>query len=116
MRAPHGTSAGSESRGPPRSLIPCATASIFWVVVTCSEKPSPFSRSLPSAPSSLLIERRASPARSRYDGSGSILSVVTAGNRQIPRVWPLVSAAWLGPAILAAFQAYVQARLAHEPP
>jgi two-component system, LytTR family, sensor kinase len=38
------------------------------------------------------------------------------GTHRRPRVWPLVSAAWLGPAILAAFQAYVQARLAHEPP
>jgi len=41
---------------------------------------------------------------------------MTARIRQAPRVWPLVSAAWLGPAILAADQAYVQARLANEPP
>jgi len=41
---------------------------------------------------------------------------MSAGNRQLPRVWPLVSAAWLGPAILAAFQAYAQSRLANEPP
>ena len=35
---------------------------------------------------------------------------MTAGRRRTP-VWLLVSAAWLGPAILAAFQAFVQGRL-----
>jgi two-component system, LytTR family, sensor kinase len=33
-----------------------------------------------------------------------------------PPVWALVSAAWLGPAILAAFQAYVQGRLGNRAP
>jgi len=31
--------------------------------------------------------------------------------RRLPPVWVFVSAAWLGPAVLAAFQAYVQGRL-----
>lgn len=33
-----------------------------------------------------------------------------------PPVWALVSAAWLGPAILAALEAYVQGRLGNRPP
>ena len=41
---------------------------------------------------------------------------MTPATGQRPRVWLLVSAAWLGPAILAAFQTYLQARLAGEPP
>jgi two-component system LytT family sensor kinase len=36
--------------------------------------------------------------------------------RRHPPVWALVSAAWLGPAILAAFQAYVQGRLGNRAP
>lgn len=36
--------------------------------------------------------------------------------RRRPPVWALVSAAWLGPAILAAFQAYVQGRLGSREP
>jgi len=38
-----------------------------------------------------------------------------ATRRPIP-VWALVSAAWLGPAILAAFQAYVQGRIGSREP
>ncbi|HEX9631355.1 MAG TPA: histidine kinase [Gemmatimonadales bacterium] len=38
-----------------------------------------------------------------------------AAHRPIP-VWALVSAAWLGPAILAAFQAYVQGRIGSREP
>lgn len=34
----------------------------------------------------------------------------------LPPLWALVSAAWLGPAVLAAFQAYVQGRLGHREP
>jgi two-component system LytT family sensor kinase len=37
-------------------------------------------------------------------------------SRRLPPVWAFVSAAWLGPAILAAFQAYVQGRLGNRPP
>jgi signal transduction histidine kinase len=38
------------------------------------------------------------------------------GARRPPSVWAFVSAAWLGPAILAAFQAYVQGRLGNWQP
>jgi two-component system, LytTR family, sensor kinase len=37
-------------------------------------------------------------------------------HRRSPPVWVFVSAAWLGPAILAAFQAYVQGRLGNRNP
>src|SRR5690349_20139926 len=33
-----------------------------------------------------------------------------------PPAWALVSLAWIGPAILAAFEAYMQARLGNRPP
>jgi LytS/YehU family sensor histidine kinase len=36
--------------------------------------------------------------------------------RKYPPVWALVSAAWIGPAILAAFQTYMQARLGSRDP
>jgi len=36
--------------------------------------------------------------------------------RRLPPVWAFVSAAWLGPAILAAFEAYMQSRLGNGPP
>lgn len=36
-------------------------------------------------------------------------------HRRLP-VWAIVSAAWLGPAILAAFEAYVEGRLGHREP
>ena len=38
------------------------------------------------------------------------------GERRHPPVWLFVSAAWLGPAILAAFQTYVQGRLGNREP
>jgi signal transduction histidine kinase len=41
---------------------------------------------------------------------------MTRRGRGRPPVWALVSAAWLGPAILAAFQAYVQGRLGDRDP
>jgi two-component system LytT family sensor kinase len=43
-------------------------------------------------------------------------STIGAAARRAPPVWMLVSAAWIGPAILAAFQAYVQGRLGNRPP
>jgi two-component system LytT family sensor kinase len=39
-----------------------------------------------------------------------------AATRPPPPVWAFVSAAWLGPAILAAFEAYMQSRLGNRPP
>jgi hypothetical protein len=42
------------------------------------------------------------------------VSAARRARRPLP-VWALVSAAWLGPAILAAFQAYVQGRLGNWP-
>lgn len=41
---------------------------------------------------------------------------MTPAARRRPPVWALVSAAWLGPAILAAFQAYVQGRIGNREP
>lgn len=37
-------------------------------------------------------------------------------SREYPRAWLLVSAAWIGPAVLAAFETYMQARLGNRPP
>jgi two-component system LytT family sensor kinase len=39
-----------------------------------------------------------------------------SAGRRLPPIWLLVSAAWLGPAILAAFQAFVQGRLGNRDP
>ena len=52
MRGPHGMVAGSDASVPPRALMPFAISSMLCDVVICSEKPSPFVRSRPFAPSS----------------------------------------------------------------
>ena len=43
-------------------------------------------------------------------------TTLSAVKRRLPPVWVFVSAAWIGPAILAAFQAYMQGRLGNRPP
>jgi two-component system LytT family sensor kinase len=43
-------------------------------------------------------------------------STIGTAARPAPPVWVLVSAAWVGPAILAVFQAYAQGRLGNRPP
>ena len=65
----------------------------------------------------LALEHLASAARAKYREAtlaGRIQShqVTTA----LPPPWVLVSAAWLGPAILASFEAYMQSRLGNRPP
>lgn len=49
-------------------------------------------------------------ATARPDAAGRVIST-----RGVP-VWALVSAAWIGPAVLAALQAYVQGRLGNREP